>query len=73
MRGKRTRVGSMIWCREFVYLYAPEGEPASSDVLAGPAVHPRILDKLRSGAPRFLLASIGGNEHNLLAIPQAAR
>lgn len=73
LQARRTQVGGTSWRGHFVYLYAPEVEPALTDTPAGPALHPRILERLRSGAPRFVLASIGGNEHNILAIPQASR
>jgi len=59
------RPGGAVSCR-FHYLYDPVYEPP----FVGGGLNGAILRAISEGAPRFVLASIGGNEHNVLSISQ---
>lgn len=54
----------------FHYLYDKTFEPAFVDGATRLALNPKILEALAAGAPEFVLASMGGNEHNVLSIVQ---
>ena len=74
----RLRVGGTLFdgaplVNEFHYLYAERFEPPLLDGHTGTQLNPAILDVLRAHAPRFVMTSIGGNEHNVLAIAQGKR
>ena len=58
-----------LTCR-FCYLYDPQYEPPFVAADDGRQLNPGILAAIRDGAPRFILTSIGGNEHNVLSIAQ---
>jgi hypothetical protein len=70
-RGARV-AGEAFACR-FHYLYDPKYEPAFVDAAGGRALNPAILDALGDKDPRFVLTSVGGNEHNVLSIAQRTR
>lgn len=53
----------------FHYLY---DDPFDPPFEAGGAMNPNILRAASEGAPRFILASMGGNEHNVLSVQQAS-
>lgn len=54
----------------FHYLYDKAFEPPFVDGSARRALNPKILEALAAGAPEFVIASMGGNEHNVLSIVQ---
>lgn len=68
MRGA-TLDGAPIACR-FHYLYDAAYEPAFVDSAGDGALNPAIVSALTENNPRFIVASIGGNEHNVLSIAQ---
>lgn len=62
-------VGAAPTCA-FHYLYDPQYEPAFE--LGSGRLNPNILAAACEGGPDFIVASIGGNEHNVLGVPQAS-
>lgn len=54
----------------FHYLYDKAFEPAFVQDQPTAKLNPAILQALNADAPQFVLASMGGNEHNVLAIVQ---
>ncbi len=58
---------------DFNYLYQPALVPAVSDTPREGSLNPEILARLARNDPRFILLSIGGNEHNVLSIVQLYR
>lgn len=56
----------------FRYLYDAACTPAFLDA-ARTMLNPAIATALTEGAPRFVLLSIGGNEHNVTSMRQPAR
>lgn len=67
---KGADLGEPTTC-SFHYLYDAPFEPPFEE--GGGALNRTILDVVAAGSPRFILASMGGNEHNVLSIPQAPR
>jgi hypothetical protein len=57
----------------FHYLYDAPYDPPFTAASRGQELNDAILDACRDGEPRFLLLSIGGNEHNVLSMAQPAR
>ena len=64
-----TFAGAPFTCR-FHYLYAPDFEPNIVQDGSGPTLNPAIVQAVEQDEPRFYIASVGGNEHNVLSIVQ---
>ena len=65
--------GGMPIAGQFHYLYDEVFVPAFIGETGEPVLNPEILLKLIENAPRIVLLSIGGNEHNVLSIIQLYR
>ncbi|PWB84348.1 MAG: hypothetical protein C3F11_01770 [Methylocystaceae bacterium] len=54
----------------FLYLFDAEFMPTLTDAEGEQTLNPRIVEKIEQTNPRFILLTIGGNEHNALSVLQ---
>lgn len=68
LQDRRAQDGGEPISGAFHYLYDPGFEPPFVDGAARSVLNPNIADALSDPTARFVLTSIGGNEHNVLSI-----
>lgn len=68
LQAREHRVGGRAMSSRFHYLYDPPYEPPFIDDSRGSILNPQIGAAICDGDPCFILTSLGGNEHNVLAI-----
>ena len=69
LAAKGTDLKEPVTC-SFSYLYDPPFQPQFES--EGGVLNRRILEAASRGSPSFILASMGGNEHNVLSIQQSS-